>query len=266
MSTRKTGTREWSEHSVNWQLGCSNGCLYCYARQQALRFKRIKTPEEWTKERGETFTRGLNAMKKYKGVVMCPTQHDITPKNLRTSIALLSRLAALGNRLLIVSKPRPECIEALCDALRDYKDRVEFRFSIGCLDENIRRFWEPGAPCVVHRIVCLRETVRSGFKTSVSCEPLLEPWNAKRLVTELRRHTGGDVWIGCLNHMDQRIAWARPTINEDIYNRSRVIEMGLWQDSATIRTVFSLLDGIPGIRFKDSYQKVLGIDSYGKAV
>jgi DNA repair photolyase len=45
-----TGTREWSEYSFNIGLGCSNNCLYCYARQNALRYKKINSPDEWQNE------------------------------------------------------------------------------------------------------------------------------------------------------------------------------------------------------------------------
>ena len=51
ITRRKTGTREWSEHSVNCRQGCTNGCLYCYARAQALRFGRITSGDAWTQER-----------------------------------------------------------------------------------------------------------------------------------------------------------------------------------------------------------------------
>lgn len=31
MSKKKTGTREWSESSLNIAIGCKNNCRYCYA-------------------------------------------------------------------------------------------------------------------------------------------------------------------------------------------------------------------------------------------
>jgi hypothetical protein len=43
----KFGVQEWAEHSMNFQTGCEHGCVYCYAREQALRFKWINTWEEW---------------------------------------------------------------------------------------------------------------------------------------------------------------------------------------------------------------------------
>ena len=41
------GVGEWCDSSVNCFFGCSNFCSYCYALRMALRFGRIKNPEEW---------------------------------------------------------------------------------------------------------------------------------------------------------------------------------------------------------------------------
>jgi DNA repair photolyase len=255
MTTTKTGTREWSEHSVNWQLGCSNGCLYCYARQQALRFKRIKTPEEWTRERPLKARMPDYSRKIYSGVVMCPTQHDITPANLPSSIEILTRLASNGNKLLIVSKPRMECIEPMLHDLKPWRDNVEFRFSIGCLDESLAAIWEPGAPRIFERMQCLKLARLGGFTVSASCEPLLEPWKAPELVDEVRYYGAGDIWLGCLNRLRSRVGWAE---GDDAVAHAAV-QVALWQRPQKVREVFDSVKDVPGIRFKDSYRRILGI-------
>lgn len=255
MTKPATGTREWSEHSVNWQLGCSNGCLYCYAREQALRFKRIKTPEEWTIERLYDAPKRATLHYTRSGVTMCPTQHDITPANLDASIEILTRLATKKNRLLIVSKPRKECIQALTDALKDFKDRVEFRFSIGCLDEGLRKVWEPGASTIDERLVCVGIARRAGFEVSVSCEPLLESWRVERLIVELKACGCGEIWIGCMNKLRARVGWAE---GDDVVAHAAT-QVALWQRPQKMREVFEAVRCVPGIRFKDSYRKILGI-------
>ena len=254
---RKTGTREWSEHSANWQVGCSNGCLYCYARAQALRFKRIATPEEWTTERLYDAPKRATLHYTREGVTMCPTQHDITPANLAASIEILTRLAARKNRLLIVSKPRLECIDALMGDLKPFKERVEFRFSIGCLDDGLRAVWESGASRIVERLDCVQLARMRGFGVSVSAEPLLEPWRAPELVEAAVGHGASEVWIGCLNHIRARVGWAE---GDDAVAHAAV-QVALWQRPEKMREVYDSVKGIPGIRFKDSYQKVLGLKS-----
>ena len=82
-----TGTREWAAHNVNCCLGCSHGCLYCYARAAAVRFCLLK-PADWTTERIR-----VAAVRKryglYDGTVMFPTTHDITPGNLSACLTVL---------------------------------------------------------------------------------------------------------------------------------------------------------------------------------
>jgi DNA repair photolyase len=35
---KEYGTREWASTNVNFITGCSNNCLYCYARAMAIKF------------------------------------------------------------------------------------------------------------------------------------------------------------------------------------------------------------------------------------
>jgi DNA repair photolyase len=104
---------------------------------------------------------------------MFPTTHDITPTTLDLSRQVLRELTSRGNRVLIVSKPHLECVEALCADLRDVRPLVQFRFTIGTNDAAVARFWEPGAPAPAERIEALLSAFLSGFQTGVSMEPLL---------------------------------------------------------------------------------------------
>lgn len=172
----KTGTREWSDHSANCCLGCWHGCLYCYARADALRWKRIATPAEWTRERHLPLPK---KPKKHAGAItMFPTTHDITPANLDHCLCLLRMLLQAGNQVLIVSKPHVYCMAEICNLLRSVPirhDQVEFRFSIGAVDDDVLSFWEPAAPRLNERLDALRLVWSLGYRTSVSCEPLLTP-------------------------------------------------------------------------------------------
>jgi len=257
---RATGTREWSEHSANWQVGCSHGCLYCYARANALRFKRLGDPAAWIAEMPNNRLMDQAYRMKRKGVIMCPTTHDITPHNLELSVDILHTMAQNGNHLLIVSKPHSECIEALTNDLAPFRDRVEFRFSIGCKTDGIAEFWEPCAPSIQERLDCIPIAISRGFRVSISCEPLLEPWHVQAIVNLVRFMTLGNVWIGCLKHLRERTAWAL----NGRFGEEPVMALERWQKPEMMQKVCDALKGIPGIRFKDSYQRVLGIDSYGR--
>ncbi|MGE5621181.1 MAG: hypothetical protein ACM3U0_01275 [archaeon] len=41
------GSRQWAKVGLNFMTGCQNGCLYCYAREMAVRYGHC-APESWT--------------------------------------------------------------------------------------------------------------------------------------------------------------------------------------------------------------------------
>ena len=80
-------------------------------------------------------------------------------------IIVCKKLLDAGHGLVIVSKPRLECIEKICDALGEYKTQLIFRFSISTLDEELIKKYEPSAPGVEERIECLKLAFSIGFRT-----------------------------------------------------------------------------------------------------
>ena len=86
--------------------------------------------------------------RKAKGRIMFPTSHDITPQFLDHCVTVLRKLLAAGNEVLIVTKPHLDCIERLCRELAEYREKIVFRFTIGAMDDELLRFWEPGAPAL----------------------------------------------------------------------------------------------------------------------
>src|ERR1035437_66659 len=120
---KKTGTKEWSDKSVNFADSCSHLCRYCYSRYNSVkRFKTINA-EDWGQEK--ISEKAVNKKQpKYSGVVMIPTIHDITPNILKEAIIVLGNLLKAGNNVLIVSKPHLECIVAICDTFVNYKKKI----------------------------------------------------------------------------------------------------------------------------------------------
>jgi len=253
MTKRKTGTREWSESSCNFQLGCENGCLYCYARQNALRYGKIKSAEEWATPHWDGKHR--LKFKKCPGVVMFPTTRDITPRNLGEACRILEGLLDAGNRVLVVSKPTPETAKALCGIAAEWKEQVMFRFSIGSWSDHGRAQWEPNAPPISQRIEALRQTWMAGFRTSVSCEPLLEPWNATALVDNLYGLVTNTIWIGTMRHIRQRTAWCMKP------DDPRILTLENWQTDEAIVGVYDSLACCSYVakhlRWKHSYVEAL---------
>jgi DNA repair photolyase len=261
--TRKTGTREWSTHSANCCLGCRHACLYCYARLAALRWKKITDPEDWKNERADALT-ACARQSHHHGVVMFPTAHDITAGNGGACMATLSNLVAAGNNVLVVSKAAVH-VPLMMDAARRLHGAgtLELRVSLTCLDVEVAAFWEPGAPTPGDRLDAIRLAAKCGICTSIAAEPLLEPDRAA-LIVKIASDAGaaGEIWIGAANHIRERTAWCRgkPGL------AARLARLEAQQTPDAMRRVYDTLHTNPQVRWKDSYQKALGIDAFGNSI
>lgn len=251
---RKTGTREWSQSSLNLQIGCTHGCRYCYARAMALRFGRIAKPEDWARPRIDSFVQ-QKVFRLRRGVTMFPTQHDITALNVSSCVRTVRHLCEAGNQVLLVSKPDVPVWHRMLEGLDSFRAQITLRFTIGCLDDDLRRFWEPMAPPIEDRIKVLQAAYAGGWRTSVSCEPLLEPQRAGALIERVRPFVNDTIWIGAANKLAERTAWCRglPGLAEKI----RELEAG--QASSKMRAIYNQLNQLGCIRWKDSYQQALGL-------
>jgi len=244
------GTKEWAEQGRNIGSGCSNDCIYCYARFNACVRWRTKPPEKWTEE--SIVDSWLEKEQpKINGVIMFPTQHDITPHYLDASLYLIKRILDAGNNILIVSKPQMECIVNVVKVLLEYPpEQSMVRFSIGSLDPEIMKFWERGASTPRERIECLEHAHRHGINTSVSAEPLLPTSESyaetgRRLYDALLPHISNDIWFGRLNHPTQRI------IDKDKY-ADEIKRLQNFQSMYACLEFYDTAKHLPKIKWKDS--------------
>jgi len=255
MAKKKTGTREWSKSSVNLQLGCENGCRYCYARYNAVKFRKWCTDQEWL-DPVIVVSKVTRSYLKRDGVVMFPTTHDITPRNISESICVLRKLLKAGNKVLLVSKPHIGCISAICNELLEYRKRLMLRFTIGSLDDYVLRFWEPDAPAFGDRKSCLMYACSLKYQTSVSCEPYLDGDVDKivALYELLKPYVTDSFWIGKLRHFDKRIVLDGATPG-DI---ERFVEpLKAAQDDEFVLGLCMRLDRERLIVWKDSIREVI---------
>lgn len=257
-----SGTKEWSTDSVNVCCGCSHDCLYCYAKAQMCRFGR-KTPDSWATEE-------LNQKKikrrypKYDGTVMIPTTHDITPGTIEAVSSVVYKLLAAGNQVLIVSKPRPDIIETLCHNMQSWehnsRSNVLFRFTIGSYLDETLKFWEPGAPCFADRLASLAWCHEHGWKTSVSCEPMLE--NIDRmieLVAMLEPAVTDAVWLGKMNQIRGRLTTNGCDLSSNPELAIRVADIERWQTIGQMGVLYERLKGNPKVKWKESIKRDVGI-------
>lgn len=262
---------QWATKSVNCCTGCSHDCLYCYAKSMAIRFKQV-TAAQWPLERIRAHDVDRKH-RKYDGRVMFPSSHDITPNNLDACMAVLEKLLVAGNDVLIVSKPHLECIHKICEAFGHYRDefrivkcddqsgiidefrvyRIVFRFSIGAVDDQILKFWEPNAPSYEERKAALKYAFDAGFQTSVSAEPMLDAGNIDLLVADLMPFITDSFWIGEMNHIGGFSKYSGKQICNEV-NRIRA-----GQTAAALQKIYDRYKDDPMIKWKNGIKKVLGL-------
>lgn len=247
------GTTEWAVANANYLNGCSNDCKYCYSKDMAIRFKR-KTAETWKEE--EINWAAYNKTVRGKGgYIMFPSTHDITPAHLDLAINYLGRLLRNGNAVLIVTKPSFECIKRICDTYTEYKDRILFRFTIGSMNSEILRFWEPNAPAYQERKESLIYAFSAGYKTSVSCEPMLDN-NIEDVIDDLSVYVSDAIWLGKMNFAIRRLRTNGHKDKESLDAASQIL---LWQADDEILKLYEKYKDNPKIKWKESIKRIVGL-------
>lgn len=244
-------TEEWCSKTTNIISGCEHDCKYCYAKEIAIRFKR-KTPETWFNE--EIKYKSLNQkFPKVDGRLMFPSTHDITPGNLQYSLQHLHSILSTGNEVLIVTKPHLSVVKAICDKFEEFKSQILFRFTIGSSDNEVLKFWEPGAPDYQERKQSVMHAYEKGFQTSLSCEPMLDD-NVNDIVCDLQDYITDTIWIGKMNFLKGRL---KMNGYSDSITLQKANELLTMQSDESIIDLVERLKDNPKIRWKESIKKVL---------
>jgi DNA repair photolyase len=198
---------------------------------------------------------------KKSGRIMYPTTHDITPKYLDKHVIIIRRLLEIGNTLLIVSKPHLECIVRLCEEFASYKDRITFRFTIGSTDNEVLKFWEPGAPSFEERLISLIHAHQNGFVTSISIEPMLEG-DIDALIAAVSPFVTDTIWLGKINRLKSILAINGFKQPEILVRAYALIKS---QNDDAIKQLYIRYKDNPKIRFKESIKKIVGMELQSKA-
>ena len=195
-----TGTKEWADHNVNCIKGCYNNCRYCYAMIMAKRFGRA-TSSTWKKMvvREDVVK---TQFRKFSGRVMFPSSHDLfdLPDYEEACFSVLENLLKSGNEVLVTTKPRLAIIKKIDKEFSDYKDQIQFRFTITSFDDRLLMFWEPNAPLFEERLKSLQYAFKKRYKTSVSIEPFLD-YNPKPLIDAISPFVTESIWLGMMNYI-----------------------------------------------------------------
>lgn len=259
MSKRKgrTGTREWAKKNINVVLGCSHDCRYCYGADMALRLGRIEKREDWATEK-PVDKNLMKCMRKYKGVVMFPTTHDVTPGTLDLCTVALQQLLNIGNRVLLCTKADIGCLRHILEHCHPWQEQLEVRITCGTLNTHLAGYWEPGAPSPQERMDALMCASAKGWRTSVSAEPCLswlEP-DVDELVAKACRRGAETVWLGLMNRMATRVA---PDHGDAGHGQAMRFRMGQGQREPMVQAAYDRLHENPAIRWKKEVRDLLGL-------
>jgi DNA repair photolyase len=248
------GTYEWASYNANFISGCKHDCKYCYSKEMAIRFGR-KTSHNWRNEEiaKEKMSKILS---KKSGTIMYPSSHDIHPDHLNESLIFLKNILSRGNNVLIVSKPHYECIKTICTRFNRNKANILFRFSIGSIDSDVLKFWEPGAPNFSERLKSLKYAYVHGFKTSVSCEPMLDD-NIDAVIKKVSPYVTDAIWIGKANFLLRRLKTNKCSDKETIKRAHKLME---WQSVENIIRLYEKYRKDKKIKWKESIKKIIGIE------
>ena len=165
---------EGVDYAINPYVGCSHGCVYCYA----IFMKRFTGhKEDWGAfvdarvNAAEALARQMRRAKPGNIVLSTVTDpYQPLERKYQITRACLEALAAYDFPVSILTKSN--LVLRDLDILHRLRD-VEVGFTIAALDEDARRLFEPGSSPVPARLAALAELTEAGIKTWAFCGPLL---------------------------------------------------------------------------------------------
>jgi hypothetical protein len=159
------------------------------------------------------------------------------------------------SKVLIVTKPNSECIHAITKEFAEFKNKILFRFTIGSSNDDVLRFWEPCAPNLRQRFESLIIAYERGFKTSVSCEPMLDN-NIDDLIKKIKPYITDSIWLGKMNDGLERLTVNGYGDDETIERYNQLMD---WQTDENIKAIYEKYKDDPLIKYKESIKKVIGL-------
>jgi len=197
------------DYCVNPYTGCQVNCRYCYARLFMRRYSGHKEP--W----GEFVDVKINApdvlrkqLKRAKrGTVWISSVCDpYQPLEAKYELTRRCLKELLENQFPVNIQTKSTLVLRDLDLLKDFKE-IEVGFTITTNEENIARFFEPGAAPIAERLKALRKLHSSEIRTFAFIGPLL-PGDPEKLVADLDGLVDR-VFIDRMNYLNQTKAFYR---------------------------------------------------------
>jgi DNA repair photolyase len=196
---------QWAKQGTNIiksSTNCPNLCRYCYVQAWKIRKDKMELPDI-EDARAQFVCDDVRVEKKWMvrknpKMFIFPSTHDIFEEMVEKYISVAKKIMDSGCEIILVSKPRMNCIKRICEELRHYKDKITMVFTISSHNNQILKKYEPFAPSYEERSECLKYAFEHGYETSISMEPLLD--DPYTVINELDKYVSRCIWIGSLNH------------------------------------------------------------------
>lgn len=254
------GTKEWAKHSADISFGCPHGCKYCYACAEAVRSGNAKTPDDWRKASVHS-PAGVARLQRLLGTpdtgrIMFPAHHDIVPSNFSLCVAALDVMLRHGNEVLIVTKPHLGLVTEMCQIFDAYRDKILWRLTIGTIDEEVATFWEPNAPVPLERVRVLQQLFDNGWRTSISCEPMLDNF-VEDVVTACGAAVTDAIWIGLPNFLPERLL--ANGYAEDSIEMTKARDLLAALSPERVKEIYAKYKDDEHVRWKESIKQIVGL-------
>ena len=197
--------KEYGDYAINIYTGCNHGCTYCFApavlRRDRVEFHSCVEPRRDIVEsvKRQLDREGITG----KLIHLCftcdpyPAEIDTTPTR-----QIIRAIKESGNNVQILTKGGYR-------ARRDF-DLLDANDWFGVTHTELPHVgpnsMEPGAAPELERLVSLKMAWRSGLKTWVSCEPVIDPQAVYHLIETA--YYIDEFKIGKMNHQPSDIDWA----------------------------------------------------------
>ncbi|MEJ5228866.1 MAG: radical SAM protein [Pseudothermotoga sp.] len=184
-----------AKYVINPYIGCSFGCLYCYAQFIGpFKYTGSKWGKDiWVKKNAvEVLERELP---KSSGDFFLSSTCDLyqyVEKKYQLSRKILQILISHFREVHIMTKSTLASRDV--DLLRD----LSITLTVTTDREEVRKILEPGAPPIEERLNTVKKLKDDGVRVSVFVGPVL-PMNAQRLATLLSKYVDG-VFLDSLNY------------------------------------------------------------------
>jgi len=200
------------EYCLNPYVGCSHGCIYCYATFM----KRFRNhPEEWGSF-VDVKTNLLDVLqkevkKKRIGLVGIGTVQDAyQPIEAKYQITRQAIKMLIENNFPFEILTKSSLIVRDIDLFKGY-DKACVELTLTTLDENVRKIFEPQAASVPARLKALETLIENGIETNVFFGPVIPYFSdsaehIRKVLTKIQEIGIKRVLVDKLNYLESKIS------------------------------------------------------------